>query len=751
VPADDPDERLPTALTDRARSCDSGTLKALLLLEAAFLFDRLGRVRDAALAYEEAGRALPDFFPVVRGIRRIAVAGGEWQAACALYAHEAEVAADRENRAESLMASGEVALSRMNDPRAALLRYRRLLDLQPDNERAYVRATALYERLGDHGGLLDLLTARAAAITDPQARAALLRRQAELQRDHLNDARAAVATLKEAIALHPGDLEALLVLAPLEESQRWWQDAADHYRQVAELAAGTDTSRSARLKEAEIRERELGDREAARLILEELVVDPEDREAARYMALLCERMGRWDRARELYRQLAKTKKATDRADALVALAAVMETGFSDGESAARALEEAFTIALADPEVVRLLEKKFQASGDWRTFAAAGERACGKARVVAAPQVSLHLALARAYGEQLHRADLSERHLLAAANLVPHEVAPSVQLARLHLSSGRTDLALADFRRALEIDPFCAEALRGLGGAFLREGVPDAGRLLDEVAAYLEGAPPRDRPLGPLQLKRPLTAESRAQLLPRAHSPGGVGIGEILKLVEPYAPALLVEATGQIPRGDELPEANQVSLRCRSVAVALGVEPLRVFVDEPDGLEALLVADARLALCIGKGLIASTAHGRLVFEVARRLSWVASQATVGAFLVSSELPGFLQALAQEGGSDEVKELRRRVSKPLPRRLRKDAERIATEQIPQLAREAAAWYAEEQRWADRIAFLLCRDPAAAFDALGGKGGKAIRQSVRAVEILRFITTEACWRVYARLAGG
>ena len=86
---------------------------------------------------------------------------------------------------------------------------------------------------------------------------------------------------------------------------------------VAELVPGDENSRSARLKEAEIRERELGDREAARLILEELVVDPSDEQAARYMAQLCERMGRWDRARDLYLNLARTRDAKKRADALL--------------------------------------------------------------------------------------------------------------------------------------------------------------------------------------------------------------------------------------------------------------------------------------------------------------------------------------------------------------------------------------------------------------------------------------------------
>ncbi|MFV1235910.1 hypothetical protein, partial [Klebsiella pneumoniae] len=113
------------------------------------------------------------------------------------------------------------------------------------------------------------------------------------------------------------------------------------------------------LKEAEIRERELGDREAARLILEELVVDPSDEQAARYMAQLCERMGRWDRARDLWLQLARTRDAKKRADALLSLAFVMHDGYDDRDASGRALDEAMAIAAQDPAVAEVVEKRFK--------------------------------------------------------------------------------------------------------------------------------------------------------------------------------------------------------------------------------------------------------------------------------------------------------------------------------------------------------------------------------------------------------
>src|SRR5260370_19441354 len=100
-------ERLPGALVERVSQCDNGQARALLLFEAACLFDRVGRARDAALAYEQAGNAVTDFLPVLRGVRRIAGANEQWPALAALLAHEAAVAADGDHRGGAPLAAAD--------------------------------------------------------------------------------------------------------------------------------------------------------------------------------------------------------------------------------------------------------------------------------------------------------------------------------------------------------------------------------------------------------------------------------------------------------------------------------------------------------------------------------------------------------------------------------------------------------------------------------------------------------------------
>ena len=453
----------------------------------------------------------------------------------------------------------------------------------------------------------------------------------------------------------------------------------------------------------------------------------------------------WDRARELFLQLARTRDAKKRAEALLSLAFVLSDGFDDRDGAARALDEAMAIAAQDPAVADVVEKRFAQTGDWPTFAGSAERVLARVRG-GESQVVLRMKTARAYQEELHRPDLAQNHLAVAIGLSPEDPLPSVRLAKLHVDHGRPDLALPEFRRALEIAPLHAEALRGIGGAFIRTGVADAGRFLDDVAAIGEGEAPSSKAMPPLIVKRPLDPSEWAIHFPRTSTGPVHAMAEIARQLEPYAPALLVETTGQIPRGDLLPEANPVSLRVRAVATALGLEPMRVYVDDPKERQVHLCADAKLAVAVGGALTSTGAQGRLTFEVARLLAWTAAGATIGAFLATAEVPAFLIAVATDGGGEDIKELRRRVTKPLPRKVRKEIERLAAEGIRDLQRAATEWHVEEQRWADRVAFLLSRDAAAAMEAVAG--GKDPHTTARALDLVRYLASDGCWRAYVRL---
>jgi tetratricopeptide (TPR) repeat protein len=741
------EERVGGLLVERARIVDSAALRALMYLEAACRYDRLAFAPESGAALEAADQAVNDMLPILRGVRRIAVKSEQWVAAALLFAHEAELSRDPENRAEALMQAGEISLAKVGDARQALEHFRRLLATQPLHEAASERAGSILERAKDWLGLTALHRQRAEALTDPAARAQAWHRKAEVERDRLRDVPSALASLRAALTATPDDLEAHKAIAPLQEHQRFWQDAIETYRKISELSRGDALARAAKIREAELRERELGDRDGARSLLAELTVDPSDRDAARRMAHLCERMGRWDEAQAMWTQLSGTRDPAERADALVSLGAVLERGQRDQDAALGCYVDAMAVALGHADVVARIEERFREMGMLPIFAEAAERALENAAPGPA-QLELRITLARIYLDDLRRNDLADQQLTICTELVPEEPAAYRRLGELFIETGRPENALPLIHRALELEPSSPESLRALGEGLGHTGLTDAPHIFDSAAAFIEGGAPPS-PLAPLVVRRTLMPDEWPIYFPRETGPARLALSELARTVETFAPSLIVELTGEQPHG-ELLAPGKVESAARATFQALGLQPLRIFLDPDLGAEAVLCADQSIAINIGPSLLEPARQGRLIFEIARLGVWIAQGETLGAFLRGRALSSFIQAACDEGGDEEVREVRRRIGKAIPRKQRKELERFGVP-LADAAGTATAWERSGYAAAEELALLVCRDAGVVFEAIGLRAGEALPARGRSIDIVRFLASEDCWRAYRRLVDG
>jgi tetratricopeptide (TPR) repeat protein len=729
-------------------------LRAVCFLESAYQHDRLGNGRDAALAYEDAAHARMDFAPALRGIRNLARSNQQWEAVCTLLAHEAEISVDLGNRTTLLLEAAALAHGELRSPVRALTHLRRLLQIDPLHRQAFDEAHNLLEQLGEYGGMRELIAARVTVIEDPAERVELLRRQAVLERDRLSEPRAAVATLRRAADLIDTDVETFSMLAALEEGERWWQDAADHHRRIAELTHGTPKARAARLREAAVREQELGDRDSARTILEELVSDPKDLEAAELLARLCERMGAWDRACELYSSLAAATTGKDRIDYLLRLADASGGGLDDLSRSGTAVDDAFRAALTDGEGFDAVLKRFAARRNYVGFAEAAERALQGSTGSSPARARLHEELAQVYAQHLDRADLAEQRLETAVELAPEDVGPRLKLAQTYLGGGRPENAVTVLREALAIDALNVPALRGLGAAHSRAGMSDAGRVLEDLAEALssgtDAVPDRDV----LSVKRALNPDELAAHFPRAHATGAALVASLIEIADAAAAGIWMEAVAPLQRAEELPEGHPLSRRVWSLAAGLGTEPLRLMIGE--GADVSLVSDGRFALSVGRGALAGSngtsadaALGRVTFEAARLLAWISRRATLGILGATDDFKRLIRALMEETKDEEERALRKRVHRGVPRKVRKELERFSPADLATIVESANAWFAEEQRWNDRIAYLLARSPSGALAALGHKRGAV--PSPRVADLVRWTASDAALRAFLRLQNG
>ena len=106
----------------------------------------------------------------------------------------------------------------------------------------------------------------------------------------------------------------------------------------------------------------------------------------------------------------------------------------------------------------------------------------------------------------------------------------------------------------------------------------------------------------------------------------------------------------------------------------------------------------------------------------------------------------------------RDLRRRLHGAMPRRARKELERVAADVGVIDQRRWAAWEQEERRRARRAGVLLSRDLRAVARSLAPEAAAAppaarraqLAQSDAMVDALRFAASEACWALCFKLFG-
>ena len=425
------------------------------------------------------------------------------------------------------------------------------------------------------------------------------------------------------------------------------------------------------------------------------------------MAQLCERMGRWDRARDLWLQLARTRDAKKRADALLSLAFVMHDGFDDREAVgARARRGDGHRARRIPRSRETVEKRFAPAATGRASRPSAERVLARVRGGEA-QVPLRMKAARAYRRSCTGPTWRRTIWPSRSGCRRTIRCRACKLAKLHVDNGRPDLALPEFRRALEIAPLHGEALRGIGGAFLRTGAADAGRFLDDVAAI--GRRQRRR-----RRSRCRRSSSSGRSMPSewaTHFPR-TATGPVRGDRRDRAPARAVRRRrcssrppGRFRAAICCPRPTRCRCACARSSTALGLEPMRVFVDAPKEREVRLCADAKLALAVGGALASTGAQGRLTFEVARLLAWTAAGRDHRRLLGDgrgARVPRRRRHRRRRRGHQGAAPPRHQAAAaqgPQGSRAHRRRGACATS-----ARAATEWHAEEQRWADRVAFLL-----------------------------------------------
>ena len=749
------DPRLPAITAARARALRDGPCRALLLCTAGALFEESDRLDEADAAYGDALAAVPDFPPALEGRRRLRQRAGEWAEAAAAAAALAAQMRDPRNQVEMYEEAARLCLERLGDQSAAAAHYRAVLAAQPGHADALARTLEILEQTGEWADAAAVLSDQIEAITDEPVRADLLVRRAHILAERLGDVLAAINDVERATRLRPSSPELLSLLAELHLTAGHWADAARAYEQLAEAAPDAATRRDALLAQAHIWTDRVPDyARAQRILAEAATLAADDRGVLAALAAVSRASGDHQNAADVYQRLSRSGTAAERATSFLALADLRRQ-LGDEVAAEMAASSAFDLVAEEPDIAPLLIDSYRERDDQDGFAELAEAALRRAGRGGKPgHLALRLALAELYGggargiEQLRKA--VETH--------PQAHAPRLALGRALVTSD-PKAAVAEFRAVIERDPTEPAAYAGLAEACARLDRDVAAALMGTAAALLSvGDVPGELQITLSVPTRPIAGslppDLAFELLIGKTRAGGVR--EVMARIDAYLHDIFPDGQELRESLAPLPDIHPAAGLAQRFAPALAVESLEVY-RGGKGDPPILLSETR-ALAISPDQVGDDNLARAAFDVASALARLAGGSAIGCAVPADQVQALLR-IASDPDADEDRDLKKRVSSALPRRVRKELERIGEEYGLIDSRAWAAWEEEERARGRRAGVLFSRDIRAAArsiapDVLASKDSAERRTRVAAspamLDALRFAASDACWELLLRVHG-
>ncbi|WP_437335190.1 cellulose synthase [Sorangium sp. So ce394] len=426
---------------------DDERASRLLYTAARLLIDKIRSPADAVPLLTRASLRAPSGSPtarrVVSELIRLLEASGALELAASVRQKELALLTDNEAIVHEHVRLAELYDTLGNAEQAAL-HATRALALDPDDSSTRERLDRALQRLGHHAERVEVWTAVANADRPTHVRVAALLRAADISEHHLKRRDEALAILRAAWAIDPGNgavfdaLSALLAPDPLavEEDPRGVQARLDLYTQAA--SATDDPARKIGLLEklVSIWEDELAQPARAIEEIEKILeIDPERRAAILALQRNAMRAGDAQRlARALCAEANLTGSPVQQRRLLLRAAEVTELKLGDRDRASSLVDRALAIDPADPDALRARFRLDERAGRYEEARRALVKLIQRDPAADAA-FSLWIEVASLDERRLKRPHSAVESYREAARKRPSHPLPRIEIARLLRETG----------------------------------------------------------------------------------------------------------------------------------------------------------------------------------------------------------------------------------------------------------------------------------------------------------------------------
>ena len=430
---------------DRERAC------AAALERAEILEERLGAPGDAIKVLEHLiGELNPNHLEAHTALRRLHEARGDFDAAVRIAEREMYLSPEPVRKVARGLEIGMICRDRLNNPTRALQAFKRVLELDPEQDEALASAAELLARLGrwkEHVAMVERMLSLLPGSDAPEAaeyaehRRTLVQRIAAATADKLGDPKAAFRWWRRAHDEAP-DEQTLADVRRAAEAYGLWRELAEVLTDERKrlLATGTagvpaEPERFVALSRelAGLSERRLGDRTRAMAVYAEaLAVTPRDgsllSELDRLASEIDQRPG-WRALLDAYEVALATATPLERVELHLRRARILEERAGDPKGAVADVLAAFSWAPDRDETREALVTLAGKARAWNEVIAVDSALIERAPT-AARRVELLRRKAQVIEEQLKDAPRAFRTHLVAMLLAPDDADTTSHLWRL---------------------------------------------------------------------------------------------------------------------------------------------------------------------------------------------------------------------------------------------------------------------------------------------------------------------------------
>ncbi|HWN67292.1 MAG TPA: tetratricopeptide repeat protein, partial [Haliangium sp.] len=345
--------------------------------ERCKLYKRIGEIKQgredvdgAIIAYRQAFEAEPGNRVVFTDMEKLCYRFERWNDAMALYNNAIERVENGLQRAYRLgdlyARRGQVQLQYLKQLDGAATSYRRVIELDPDNDTAVKYLDSILSQKEDWAELIDTYQTRAQLSTDDEKRVESLRRAARIAGNKLKDPVEAARIYERLLDVSGRDDEALDILERFYDRRKDWEHLVGVLERRLAASPAEDTASALLRRIAQVCEEGLRDPKRAadnyRRILE---ISPGNRDALEALGRIYESTEQWTEFIEVTRrQIRVTSDRNIKALLYFKCGSVMEAKFGKEEDAIRYYDAAIKTSPSCLPAVHGLRDLYRRREDW---------------------------------------------------------------------------------------------------------------------------------------------------------------------------------------------------------------------------------------------------------------------------------------------------------------------------------------------------------------------------------------------------